>query len=72
MLGAELTEHLGYEQGEVPPPVQPNRRNGNSRKTVKGESGTFEIDVASAFFVSRCHRALAARSGHGRRSDDDS
>jgi transposase-like protein len=45
MLEAELTEHLGYEQGEVPPPVQPNRRNGNSRKTVKGESGAFEIDV---------------------------
>jgi transposase-like protein len=45
MLEAELTEHLGYEQGEVPPPVQPNRRNGSSRKTVKGESGAFEIDV---------------------------
>lgn len=45
MLGAELTEHLGYEHGEVPPPVQPNRRNGASRKTVKGETGAFEIDV---------------------------
>ena len=45
MLGAELTDHLGYEPGETPPPVQPNRRNGTGRKTVKGETGTFEIDV---------------------------
>ena len=45
MLGAELTEHLGYEPGETPPPLQPNRRNGTGRKTVKGETGAFEIDV---------------------------
>lgn len=45
MLGAELTQHLGYEHGEVPPSVQPNRRNGASRKTLKGETGVFEIDV---------------------------
>ncbi len=45
MLGAELTDHLGYEPGETPPPVQPNRRNGTGRKTVKGEAGAFEIDV---------------------------
>jgi putative transposase len=45
MLGAELTEHLGYEHGEEAPPVQANRRNGVSRKMVKGENGAFEIDV---------------------------
>ena len=45
MLGAELTEHLGYEHGEEAPPVQTNRRNGVSRKTLKGESGAFEIEV---------------------------
>ena len=45
MLGAELTEHLGCEHGGVPPPVQQNRRNGVSPKTVKGEAGAFEIDV---------------------------
>ncbi|MEM8992117.1 MAG: hypothetical protein AAGD08_17080 [Pseudomonadota bacterium] len=28
MLGAELTEHLGYEHGHEPPMVQANRRNG--------------------------------------------
>lgn len=45
MLGAELTEHLGYAHGGDAPPSQANRRNGVSRKTVRGEGGTFEIDV---------------------------
>lgn len=45
MLGAELTEHLGYEHGEVAPPARPNRRNGVSRKTVKSEDGAFELAV---------------------------
>lgn len=45
MLGAELTEHLGYEHGEEAPLVQANRRNGVSRKTVRSEGGTFEIAV---------------------------
>lgn len=45
MLGAELTEHLGYEHGTEAPPVQSNRRNGISRKTVKSEDGAFEIEV---------------------------
>lgn len=45
MLGAELTDYLGYEHGEEAPPVQPNRRNGVSRKTVRSEDGAFEIEV---------------------------
>jgi len=45
MLGAELTEHLGYEHGAEAPPVQTNRRNGVSRKTMKGEDGAFELDI---------------------------
>ena len=45
MLGAELSDHLGYEHGSEAPPVQTNRRNGASRKTVKGEDGAFEIEV---------------------------
>ncbi len=44
MLGAELTEHLGYEPGEDPA-EQSNRRNGTSRKTVKGNDGALLIDV---------------------------
>jgi putative transposase len=45
MLGAELTEHLGYEHGQEPPPVQTNRRNGVSRKTLRSEDGLLEIAV---------------------------
>jgi putative transposase len=45
MLGAELTEHLGYEHSSEAPPVQTNRRNGVSRKTLKSEDGAFEIEV---------------------------
>ena len=32
MLGAELTAHLGYEEGKEAPPGQANRRNGSSTK----------------------------------------
>ena len=45
MLGAELTEHLGYEHGEAAPLVQANRRNGVSRKTLRSEDGLLEIEV---------------------------
>ena len=45
MLGAELSEHLGYERGETAPPVRTNRRNGVSRKTLRSEDGTFAIEV---------------------------
>lgn len=34
MLGAGLTEHLGCAHGDQASPVQANRRNGTSRKTV--------------------------------------
>ena len=45
MLGAELTEHLGYEPGADPTTHQDNRRNGSMRKTVKGNDGALPIDV---------------------------
>jgi len=45
MLGAELTEHLGYEPGADPTSHQGNRRNGSMRKTVKGNVGALPIDV---------------------------
>ncbi len=44
MLGAELTEHLGYKPGEEPA-NQSDRRNGPSRKTLKGKAGALSIDV---------------------------
>jgi transposase-like protein len=45
MLGGELTAHLGYEAGDKPPKGQDNRRNGTSRKRVKGESGEMPLSV---------------------------
>ena len=46
MLGAELTEHLGYEPGEDPD-SQSNRRNGTSRKTVTPTSDTISNECLS-------------------------
>ena len=45
MLGAELTEHLGYESDTQPASQQSNRRDGTSRKTLKGNDGALPIDV---------------------------
>ena len=45
MLGAELTEHLGYEPDAQPSKHQSNRRNGTMRKTLKGNDGQVPIDV---------------------------
>ncbi len=39
MLGAELTAHLGYEEGKDAPPGQGNRRNGISIRFLKGRDG---------------------------------
>ena len=45
MLGAELTAHLGYEEGKDAPAGQSNRRNGTSGKVLKGEDGELPIAV---------------------------
>ena len=45
MLDAELTEHLGYEPETQAAAYQSNRRNGTTRKTLKGNDGTLPIDV---------------------------
>ena len=45
MLGAELTEHLGYEPETQPADHQSNRRNGTTRKMLKGNDGALPIDV---------------------------
>ncbi|WP_190305594.1 IS256 family transposase [Roseicitreum antarcticum] len=45
MLGAELTAHLGYEDGKEAPPDQVNRRNGSSAKRLKGQDGELPIAV---------------------------
>jgi len=45
MLGAELTEHLGYEPHAEPARQQSNRRNGATRKVLKGNDGAVPIDI---------------------------
>jgi putative transposase len=45
MLGAELTAHLGYEDGKDAPPGQSNRRNGTSSKVLKGPDGEMSVAV---------------------------
>src|SRR5256885_2649281 len=44
-LGAELTEHLGYEQGDPVGRGSGNSRNGSSAKTILAEDGEIEIAV---------------------------
>src|SRR5512136_1882441 len=44
-LGAELTDHLGYEKGDPAGRGSGNSRNGSSSKTVLTEDGEIEIAV---------------------------
>jgi putative transposase len=44
-LGAELSEHLGYEKGDPAGRGSGNNRNGYSRKTVLGDDGAIELAV---------------------------
>jgi transposase-like protein len=44
-LKSELTHHLGYGRNEDAAAKGSNRRNGTSRKTLKGDFGDFEIEV---------------------------
>lgn len=44
-LGAELTQHLGYEKHDPTGYGNGNSRNGSSEKTLKGKSGEITIDV---------------------------
>src|SRR3974390_2969990 len=44
-LGAELTEHLGYEKGDPAGRGSGNSRNGSSAKTILTEDGEVEIAV---------------------------
>jgi putative transposase len=42
-LGAELTDHLGYERGQAPPDGAGNARNGATPKTLQSELGPVQI-----------------------------
>ena len=44
-LGAELTDHLGYEKGDPSGRGSGNSRNGASAKTILTEDGELSIEV---------------------------
>jgi putative transposase len=44
-MGAELSNHLGYEKHDAAGRGSGNNRNGKSRKTVQGDFGAVEIEV---------------------------
>ena len=44
-LEAEMSNHLGYENGEEPPDDQPNRRNGRRIKKVRTDRGHIDVEV---------------------------
>jgi putative transposase len=44
-MGAELSNHLGYEKHDSAGRGSGNNRNGKSRKTVQGDFGAVEIEV---------------------------
>jgi putative transposase len=44
-LGAELSHHLGYSEGQAKPEAVANHRNGSSAKTVLTEDGPVRIEV---------------------------
>lgn len=45
MFGAELTAHLGYEEGQRAPTGQANRRYGCTTKVLKGQDGELSLVV---------------------------
>src|SRR5207245_2511144 len=44
-LGAEMSQHLGYEDGQTKPEGVTNHRNGKSAKTVLTDTGALAIEV---------------------------
>jgi Transposase, Mutator family len=47
-LGAELTQHLGYEKGDLARRGSDDHRNGSYPKTVLTEDGVVDLDVPRA------------------------
>jgi len=44
-LGAELTDHVGYEKGDAAGRNSGNSRNGSSAKTLRGTFGTIPVNI---------------------------
>lgn len=47
VLGAEMSQHLGYLPGQAKPDAVDNHRNGRSGKTVLTDTGALTIDSIS-------------------------
>jgi hypothetical protein len=60
-LGAELTEHLGYEKGDPAGRGKGNSRNGASSKTVLTEDG--EVEPGTAAPPGSTRTVLPAKNG---------
>ena len=65
MLGAELTEHLGYKPHGEPTSEQTNRRNGATRKVLKGNDGAVPIEIPSDRPLIETSFRLPGRRLHG-------
>ena len=44
-LGAEMSQHLGYEAGQAKPAGRTNHRNGKSAKTVLTDTGALTLEI---------------------------
>jgi putative transposase len=68
-LGAELTEHLGYEKGDPAGRGSGNSRNGTSPKTILTEDGEIDIavprDRVGSFEPQRWQTRRSVRSASG-------
>jgi hypothetical protein len=63
MLGAELTEHLGYEPHGEPTSEQTNRRNGATRKVLKDNDGAVPIEPRAIALSSKLRFDCRAMDG---------
>src|SRR4051812_45241045 len=67
-MGAELSNHLGYEKHDSVGRGSGNNRNGKSRKTVQGEFGAVEIEVRVTETAASSRRFCRNTSGASKAS----
>jgi hypothetical protein len=65
-LQAELTDHLGYEQGDPAGRGSGNHRNGSCPKTVQTTTGPVTVEVSAGTRTSAGGRSAAGTAGMGR------
>ena len=67
-MGAELSNHLGYEKHDSAGRGSGNNRNGKSRKTVQGDFGAVEIEVPRDPMAASSRRFCRSTSGASKAS----